>query len=63
MQIIADMKSEPRSLPLVQFALRDLFETSQAAGRVIALKLADYLKGGGIHHGPWHATPIVLSRN
>ncbi|MFN8596130.1 MAG: SUMF1/EgtB/PvdO family nonheme iron enzyme [Anaerolineae bacterium] len=48
-QIIADMKSEPRSLPLVQFALRDLFETSQAAGGVIALKLADYLKGGGIH--------------
>ena len=48
-QIIADMKSEPRSLPLVQFALRDLFETRQAAGGVIALTLKDYLKRGGMY--------------
>ncbi|MBI5563309.1 MAG: SUMF1/EgtB/PvdO family nonheme iron enzyme [Chloroflexi bacterium] len=48
-QIIADMKSEPRSLPLVQFALHDLFEARSAAGGVMALTQQDYLAHGGIH--------------
>lgn len=51
-QIIADMKGEPGALPLVQFALRDLFEAQQAQGAlsgVNALTLRDYLARGGIH--------------
>lgn len=48
-QIIADMQGEPGALPLVQFALRDLFDAQQAKGGVIALTLKDYLARGGIH--------------
>lgn len=48
-QIIADMQGEPGALPLVQFALRDLFDAQQAKGGVIALTLKDYLERGGIH--------------
>ncbi len=48
-QIIADMKSEPGALPLVQFALRDLFDAQQAKGGVSALTLRGYLERGGIH--------------
>ncbi|MFN8596132.1 MAG: hypothetical protein U0559_08110 [Anaerolineae bacterium] len=48
-QIIADMKGEPGALPLVQFALRDLFDAQQAKGGIIALTLKDYLERGGIH--------------
>lgn len=48
-QIIADMKGEPGALPLVQFALRDLFDAQQAGGGVIALTLRGYLERGGIH--------------
>jgi len=48
-QIITDMQGEPGVLPLVQFALRDLFEARQAAGGVIALTRLDYLERGGIH--------------
>ena len=48
-QIIADMQGEPGALPLVQFALRDLFDARQAKGGVIALTLRDYLARGGIH--------------
>src|SRR5215207_6840276 len=48
-QIINDMKGEPDALPLMQFALKDLFDSQQAKGGVIALTLEDYLKHGGIH--------------
>jgi len=48
-QIIADMQGEPGALPLVQFALRDLFEAQQAKGGLIALTLRDYFERGGIH--------------
>jgi WD40 repeat protein len=48
-QIIADTKGEPGALPLVQFALKDLFDAQQAAGGVIALTLAGYFERGGIH--------------
>ncbi len=47
-QIISDMKSEPGSLPLMQFALKDLFEARQAQGGMFALTLNDYLQRGGI---------------
>ena len=43
------MKGEPGALPLMQFALKDLFDSQQEKGGVIALTLADYLKHGGIH--------------
>jgi len=48
-QIINDMQGEPGALPLMQFALRDLFDSQQAKGGMIALTLNDYLQRGGIH--------------
>ncbi|MEO5886791.1 MAG: AAA family ATPase, partial [Anaerolineales bacterium] len=48
-RIINDMRGEPDALPLMQFALKDLFDAKQAEGGVIALTLKDYLKHGGIH--------------
>ncbi|HSL29357.1 MAG TPA: AAA family ATPase [Anaerolineales bacterium] len=48
-RIINDMKGEPGALPLMQFALKDLFDSQQARGGVIALTLEDYLRHGGIH--------------
>ena len=47
-QIINDMQGEPGALPLMQFALKDLFDAQQAQGGVIALTLNDYLGRGGI---------------
>lgn len=48
-QIINDMEGEPGALPLMQFALKDLFDSQQEKGGVIALTLEDYLQHGGIH--------------
>jgi len=47
-QIISDMRDEPGALPLMQFALKDLCDTRQRAGGVIALARADYLAHGGL---------------
>jgi hypothetical protein len=47
-QIINDMEGEPGALPLVQFALKDLFDAEQAKGGVIALTRQAYLQRGGI---------------
>ena len=47
-QIINDMKGEPGALPLMQFALKDLFDKGQSKGGVIALTLDAYLRHGGI---------------
>ncbi len=47
-RIINDMKGEPGVLPLMQFALKDLFDSQQEKGGVIALRLEDYLRHGGI---------------
>jgi WD40 repeat protein len=47
-QIINDMQGEPGALPLMQFALKDLFDAEQAKGGIIALTLNDYLQRGGI---------------
>jgi energy-coupling factor transporter ATP-binding protein EcfA2 len=47
-QIINDMKGEPGALPLMQFALKDLFDSRQETGGMIALTLGDYLQRGGI---------------
>ena len=48
-RIINDMKGEPGALPLMQFALKDLFDSQQVQGGIIALTLEDYLRHGGIH--------------
>jgi WD40 repeat protein/transcriptional regulator with XRE-family HTH domain len=48
-QIINDMQGEPGALPLMQFALKDLFDSQQAMGGMIDLNLKDYLEQGGIH--------------
>jgi competence ComEA-like helix-hairpin-helix protein len=47
-QIINDMKGEPGTLPLMQFALKELLDTGQAKGGIIALTLSDYLEREGI---------------
>ncbi len=47
-QIVNDMQDEPGALPLMQFALKDLFDAQQATGDVIALTLNDYLARGGL---------------
>jgi WD40 repeat protein len=48
-QVIADMKGEPGALPLMQFALRDLFAASaDRPGDVVALTRRAYLARGGV---------------
>lgn len=47
-QIMDDMQGEPGTLPLMQFALKDLFDTEQAKGGPIALTRAGYLARGGL---------------
>lgn len=47
-QVIHDMRDEPGALPLMQFAMQDLFNAQAAKGGVIALTLADYLARGGL---------------
>jgi len=42
------MKGEPGALPLMQFALKDLFDAEQTKGGIIALTLSNYLGRGGI---------------
>ena len=48
-QIINEMKGEPGALPLMQFALKDLFDSQQEKSGVPALTLNDYLQRGGMH--------------
>ncbi|HLO28594.1 MAG TPA: AAA family ATPase [Anaerolineales bacterium] len=47
-QIINDMKGEPGALPLMQFALKDLFDSQHELDGVLGLTLNDYLQRGGI---------------
>ena len=48
-RIITDMKGEPGALPLMSFALRDLFEAEKTIkGQPMELTLARYLERGGI---------------
>jgi WD40 repeat protein len=48
-QIVNDMQGAPGALPLMQFALKDLFDSQQAKGALIALTLYDYNARGGVH--------------
>jgi len=48
-RIMADMKGEPGALPLMSFALRDLFEAEKSAkGKPMDLMLPEYLQRGGV---------------
>lgn len=47
-QILDDMRDAPGALPLMQFALDDLFEFEKSKGGVIELTRDDYLERGGL---------------
>ena len=48
-QVIVDMQNEPGALPLMQFALRDLFEAQNPRkGDLIQLTQREYLERGGV---------------
>ncbi len=47
-EIINDMRSEPGALPLMEFALKDLFDTQCGQGRPIALTRKAYTERGGL---------------
>ena len=48
-RIMADMKGEPGALPLMSFALRDLFESEKSQqGQPMAMTLPKYVERGGI---------------
>ena len=47
-QVINDMQGESGALPLMQFALKDLFDSQKQQGGNIALTLNDYLQRGGV---------------
>ncbi|MCA1553109.1 MAG: NACHT domain-containing protein, partial [Chloroflexi bacterium] len=46
--IANEMRDEPGALPLMQFALKDLFDAQQQKGVLVALTLDDYLARGGL---------------
>ncbi len=48
-EILDDMRASPGALPLMQFALQDLFEYEKNQGGVIALTRDDYKERGGLH--------------
>ncbi|MEP7357649.1 MAG: hypothetical protein ABI847_10450, partial [Anaerolineales bacterium] len=48
-QVVNDMRDEPAgALPLMQFALKDLFDMQQQAGGISALTRAGYIEHGGL---------------
>lgn len=59
-RIMADMKGEPGALPLMSFALRDLFEAEKTEqGKPMDLTLPEYLNRGGIESAlERHATTV-----
>ena len=60
--IVNDMQDEPGALPLMQFALKDLFDSQRAKGGVMALTLHDYLRGVACVKR-WNVTPTGLRRS
>ena len=62
-QVIADMKGEPGALPLMQFALKDLFDSHQPKkGDQVSLTLADYLGRGGLQQALQHHADAALGK-
>lgn len=60
-QILADVRAEPGALPLLQFALRDLFDAERGLDGVPALTLAAYLRRGGLHQALRRHADAVLA--
>jgi hypothetical protein len=62
-QIMDDMKGEPGALPLMSFALRDLFEAEKTArGKPMDMTLPEYLERGGIGSAlERHATAVFAT--
>jgi WD40 repeat protein len=62
-RIIADMKGEPGALPLMSFALRDLFETERGLkGEPMHLTFKKYLDRGGVENALERHADQVLAR-
>ena len=62
-QVIADMKGEPGALPLMQFALKDLFDSHQPKkSDQVSLTLADYLGRGGLQQALQHHADAALGK-
>jgi hypothetical protein len=62
-RILADMKGEPGALPLMSFALRDLFEAEKGQkGQPIHLTLKKYLDRGGVESALERHADQVLAR-
>ncbi len=61
-QIINDMEGQPGTLPLMQFALKDLFDSQHEKGGLIALTLEDYLQRGGIQRSLEHHADASFAR-
>lgn len=62
-RVIADMKGAPSALPLMQFALKDLFDATAATpGKSLTLTLTDYLKRGGVDQALQNHADTVFTR-
>jgi WD40 repeat protein len=62
-RIMADMKGEPGALPLMSFALRDLFEAEKTKkGEPMDLTLQEYLDRGGVESALERHANQVLAR-
>jgi len=62
-RIIMDMKGSPEALPLMSFALRDLFEAEKTAvGQPMELTLAKYIQRGGLENAlEQHANKVFAA--
>ena len=62
-RILADMKGEPGALPLMSFALRDLFEAEKTKkGQPMDMTLKEYMDRGGIERAlEQHANRVFAS--
>jgi len=62
-RIIADMKGSPEALPLMSFALRDLFAAEETAvGQPMELTLAKYIQRGGLDNAlEQHANKVFAA--
>lgn len=62
-QLIADMQGEPGALPLLQFALKDLFDAQvRRKGEIMKLTLTDYLQRGGLRQALEHHAESVFNK-
>lgn len=61
-QVIADMRDQPGALPLMQFAVKTLFEAcSSSSGDFVKLTKLDYITLGGVRHALEQHAETVFS--